>query len=146
MFRLLVAFSGEGLPLERCATVWTVWSAWCNVDGVSTVVALAFYQFQLRSCLLWSCLASCRISTESAIEGVQIVGGSSAYLRDVVHSHILGMIYSLLLASVFLLQLIDALLLLALLGAADAGGCIFYHAGHLHHGFHLSIAVLLLHL
>lgn len=106
MFRLLVAFSGEGLPLERCATVWTVWSAWCNVDGVSTVVALTFYQFLLRRCLLWSCLASCCISTESAIEGVQIVGGSSAYLRDVVHSHILGMIYSLLLASVFLFQLL----------------------------------------
>ena len=108
--------------MERCATVWTVWSAWCNVDGVSTVVALAFYQFLLwnlllRSHLLWSGLASCCISTESAIEGVQIVGGSSAYLRDVVHSHILGMIYSLLLASVFLFQLIDALLLLALLGA-----------------------------
>ena len=137
--------------MERCTTVWTVWSAWCTVDGVSAVVALAFYQFLLwnlllRSYLLWSCLASCSISTESAIEGVQIVGGSSAYLRDVVHSHILGMIYSLLLASVFLFQLIDALLLLALLGTADAGGCIFYHASHLHHGFHLSIAVLLLHL
>ena len=95
---------------------------------------------------MWSCLASCCISTESAIEGVQIVGGSSAYLRDVVHRHILGMIYSLLLASVFLFQLADALLLLVLLGTADAGSSIFYHASHLHHGFHLSIAVLLLHL
>lgn len=78
---------------------------------MSAVVALAFYQFLLwnlllRSHLLWSGLASCCISTESAIEGVQIVGGSSAYLRDVVHSHILGMIYSLLLASVFLFQLL----------------------------------------
>ena len=56
------------------------------------------------------------------------------------------MIYSLLLASVFLFQLADALLLLVLLGTADAGSSIFYHASHLHHGFHLSIAVLLLHL
>ena len=91
-------------------------------------------------------MASCCISSESAIEGVQIVGGGSAYLRDVVHCHILVMIYSLLLATVFLFQLVDALLLLALLGAADAGGSIFYHTSHLHHGFHLGIAVLLLHL
>ena len=118
---------------------------------MSAVVALAFYQFLLRNFLLWnlllrSGLASCSISSESAIKGVQIVGGSSAYLRDIVHRHILGMIYSLLLVSVFLFQLVDALLLLALLGAADAGGSIFYHTGHLHHGFHLGIAVLLLHL
>lgn len=128
----------------------------CNMDGVSTVVALTFYQFLLWSCLLWSSLlrssllwsslTSCSISTESAIEGIKIVGGSSAYLRDVAHSHILSMIYSLLLSAVFLFQLVDALLLLTLLGSADAGGCIFYHARHLHHGFHLGIAVLLLHL
>lgn len=101
-------------------------------------------------CFLWSCLLRSlltgSIATYSSVKGVQVVGSSRAYLRDVVYCHILSMVHTLLLSAVVLLQLAYALLLLCLLSTANAGGSILYHASHLHHRLHLCVAVLLLHL
>ena len=99
----------------------------------------------LWSCLLRSLLTGC-IAAYSSVKGVQVVGSSRAYLRDVVYCHILRMVETLLLSAVVGFQLAYALLLLALLCSADARGSILYHASHLHHSLHLHIAVLLLHL
>ena len=100
----------------------------------------------LGSGLLGSRLLRSRIAAYSSVKSVQVVGSSRAYLRDVVHCHILSMVYAFLLSAVVLLQLAYALLLLCLLSTTNARGSILYHASHLHHRLHLSIAVLLLHL
>lgn len=97
------------------------------------------------SCLLRSLLTGC-IAAYSSVKGVQVVGSSRAYLRDVVYCHILRMVETLLLSAVVGFQLAYALLLLCLLSATNASGSILYHASHLHHSLHLRIAVLLLHL
>lgn len=97
------------------------------------------------SCLLRSLLTGC-IAAYSSVKGVQVVGGCRAYLRHVVHCHILSMVHTLLLSAVVFLQLAYALLLLCLLSTTNASGSILYHASHLHHSLHLRIAVLLLHL
>lgn len=97
------------------------------------------------SCLLRILLTGC-IAAYSSVKGVQVVGSSRAYLRDVVHCHILSMVHTLLLSAVVFLQLAYALLLLCLLSTTNASGSILYHASHLHHSLHLRIAVLLLHL
>lgn len=97
------------------------------------------------SCLLRSLLTGC-IAAYTTIKGVKVVGGCRAYLRHVVHCHILSMVHTVLLSAVVFLQLAYALLLLCLLSATNASGSILYHASHLHHRFHLCIAVLLLHL
>lgn len=97
------------------------------------------------SCLLRSLLTGC-IAAYSSVKGVQVVGSSRAYLRYVVHCHILSMVYAFLLSAVVLFQLAYALLLLCLLSTTNARGSILYHASHLHHRLHLCVAVLLLHL
>lgn len=97
------------------------------------------------SCLLRSLLTGC-IAAYSSVKGVKVVGRCRAYLRDIVHCHILSMVYAFLLSAVVLFQLAYALLLLCLLSATNASGSILYHASHLHHSLHLRIAVLLLHL
>lgn len=86
------------------------------------------------------------IAAYSSVKGVQVVGSSRAYLRDVVYCHILRMVETLLLSAVVGFQLAYALLLLCLLSTTNARGSILYHASHLHHRLHLRIAVLLLHL
>ena len=100
----------------------------------------------LWSCLLGSCLLRSSIAAYSSVKGVKVVGSCRAYLRDIVHCHILSMVYTLLLSAVVLFQLAYTLLLLCLLSTANAGGSILYHASHLHHRLHLCVAVLLLHL
>lgn len=97
------------------------------------------------SSLLRSLLTGC-IAAYSSVKGVQVVGSSRAYLRDVVYCHILRMVETLLLSAVVFLQLAYALLLLCLLSTTNARGSILYHASHLHHRLHLRVAVLLLHL
>lgn len=97
------------------------------------------------SCLLRSLLTGC-IAAYSSVKGVQVVGSSRAYLRDVVYCHILSMVHAFLLSAVVLFQLAYTLLLLCLLSATNARGSILYHASHLHHCLHLRVAVLLLHL
>lgn len=99
----------------------------------------------MGSGLLRSLLTGC-IAAYSSVKSVQVVGSSRAYLRDVVHCHILSMVYAVLLSAVVLFQLAYTLLLLCLLSTANAGGSILYHASHLHHRLHLRVAVLLLHL
>lgn len=98
-------------------------------DGVSAVIALTFYQVLLRSCflgssLLGSCLLRSSIAAYTSVKGVKVVGSSRANLRDVVHCHILSMVYAFLLSAVVLFQLAYALLLLCLLSATNAGGSI----------------------
>lgn len=100
----------------------------------------------LGSGLLGSCLLRSSIAAYTTIKGVKVVGSSRAYLRHVVHCHILSMVHTLLLSAVFFLQLAYALLLLCLLSTTNASGSILYHASHLHHSLHLCVAVLLLHL
>lgn len=100
----------------------------------------------MGSGLLGSRLLRSSIAAYSSVKGVKVVGSSRAYLRDVVHCHILSMVYAVLLSAVVLFQLAYTLLLLCLLSATNAGGSILYHASHLHHRLHLCVAVLLLHL
>lgn len=100
----------------------------------------------LGSGLLGSRLLRSRNAAYSSVKGVKVVGCCRANLRYVVHCHILSMVYAFLLSAVVLFQLAYALLLLCLLSTTNASGSILYHASHLHHRFHLCVAVLLLHL
>lgn len=100
----------------------------------------------LGSGLLGSRLLRSSIAAYSSVKGVKVVGSCRAYLRYVVHCHILSMVYAVLLSAVVLFQLAYTLLLLCLLSTTNARGSILYHANHLHHRLHLCVAVLLLHL